>query len=212
MERAVADERNRIARDMHDAIGHAVSLMVLHAGAGRTVAHQHPDAAADAFQTIEETGRRSMEDLDQLLGLLRGEDSAERRPGPDLAQLDDLIESFRTAGLEIELTTNGSVTGVGVNVAQSAYRIIQEALTNTIKHGGPSVRADVRLDVGPNTMVIDIRDDGRGRLPNNGSGGGRGLVGIRERVALVHGSVTAGPGPSGGFRVHCELPLTKGTA
>ncbi|MFD0272419.1 sensor histidine kinase [Kitasatospora sp. NPDC127111] len=213
--RAVAEERSRIAREMHDILAHAVSLMVIQAEAGPLVVHGDPERAVRAFDTIADTGRDAMVQLRRVLGVLKEDGAApELAPQPRLAELTALAERVRGAGLRVELELDGDDRGgpVPAEVQAAAYRIVQEALTNTVKHSGAS-RASVRVVRAGEELAVLVSDDGRGvrlradRAVSDWSGG-RGLVGIRERAAACGGRAEAGPGPRGrGFLVSARLPL-----
>jgi signal transduction histidine kinase len=204
--RAVAEEQARIARELHDVISHNVSVMVVQAAAGGDVFASHPERAREALGSIESTGREALTELRRLLGVVRpaGE---EDRPGfvpqPGLARLPDLIEQVSASGLRVELTVVGEPRELPAGVDLSAFRIVQEALTNTLKHAGAS-RADVALCYGAAGLELEVVDDGSGE----GAGGaGRGIIGMRERAGLFGGELLAGPRPSGGFAVRATLPL-----
>ncbi|MEE1828941.1 histidine kinase [Streptomyces sp. BE20] len=211
--RAVAEERARIAREMHDILAHAVSLMVIQAEAGPVVVRSDPERAIRTFDTIADSGRDAMVQLRRVLGVLKEEGAApELAPQPRLAELAALAERVRTAGLSVDLDL-GRVGGpLPADVEAAAYRIVQEALTNTVKHAGAS-HTLVRVVREGEELAVVVSDDGRGvPLPAgraaSGWSGGRGLVGIRERAAACGGRAEAGPGPDGrGFLVSARLPL-----
>ncbi|MFJ2576281.1 sensor histidine kinase [Kitasatospora aureofaciens] len=211
--RAVAEERARIAREMHDILAHAVSLMVIQAEAGPLVVHSKPDRAISTFDTIADAGRDAMVQLRRVLGVLK-EDGAgpELAPQPRLAELADVAERVRRAGLRVELELADGLGAVPADVEAAAYRIVQEALTNTVKHSGAD-RAAIRVRRAEEVLEVVVSDNGRG-VPLaadravSGWSGGRGLVGIRERAAACGGRAEAGPGPAGeGFLVSARLPL-----
>ncbi|MDV9187988.1 histidine kinase [Streptomyces sp. SR27] len=205
-ERAAARERARIAREMHDILSHAVSLMVVQAEAGPVAVRAAPERAEAAFEAISETGREAMTQLRQMLGVLRegGEDGAPRAPQPDLGGIPGLVERVRGGGLTVGYTTEGGVRALPATTGASVYRIVQEALTNVVKHARART-VDVRLAHTDGVLRVTVTDDGRG--PQGGSGG-HGLTGIRERAAAHGGTVTAGPGPGGrGFEVRVLLPV-----
>jgi signal transduction histidine kinase len=216
---AVAEERGRIARELHDVVAHSVSVMVVQAGAARRSVAGNPDQATTALTQIESTGRQALAEMRRLLGLLRdGQDgSAALTPQPSLAHLDALVAAAREAGLPVELAVEGEPRQLPAGVDLSAYRIVQEALTNSLKHAGPA-RATVRVCYGAKALEVQVWDDGHGRPPgpegagSNGraEGDGHGLIGMRERVALFGGSLEVGPRPGGGFRVAARLPLDGG--
>jgi signal transduction histidine kinase len=208
---AAWQERARLARELHDVIGHTVNVMVIQAGAGRRTLASDRGLAERAFQTIESTGREALEELDRLLGILRTEeDEAELPPQPGLEQLRTLAGRFEDAGLPVELTVEGDEVPLPRSLDQSAYRIIQEALTNALRHAGDTI-AHVAVRYRDDRLELEVANDGSGnRRPPDHAGGGRGLIGIRERVALFGGELEAGPQAGGGFVVRCRLPLTTG--
>ncbi|MFI5660850.1 sensor histidine kinase [Streptomyces sp. NPDC051684] len=206
--RVVAGERARIARDMHDVVGHAVSLMVVQAEAGPVVVRSNPARAEAAFDAIAGAGREAMQQLRLILGVLTDTGDGGRGlegPVPVLARLPDLIRQVSgTTEVAVTLRTTGRPRPIGAETETAAYRIVQEALTNTVKHAY-AARADVQLDWGEAELAITVTDDGTGSGPP-GTGAGRGLVGIEERAAACGGSAHSGPGPRGGFRVSARLP------
>ncbi|MEV7772033.1 sensor histidine kinase [Kitasatospora sp. NPDC086791] len=214
--RAVAEERSRIAREMHDILAHAVSLMVIQAEAGPVVVRSDPDRAIRAFDTIGDAGRDAMVQLRRVLGVLKDpEVGRQLAPQPRLAELADVAERVRGAGLRVELELPGDRVGLPADVEAAAYRIVQEALTNTVKHAGAD-RATVRVRRTGEVLEVVVSDNGRGVPPAAdrtvvGWSGGRGLVGIRERATACGGRAEAGPGPGGrGFVVSARLPLRAG--
>ncbi|MGH2819152.1 MAG: histidine kinase [Actinomycetota bacterium] len=210
--RAVDDERQRIAREMHDVVAHNVSVMVVQAGAARRVLDANPEQAREALTSIETTGRQALAQMRRLLGVLREDDEAARHlaPQPTMAALETLLEQAREAGLPVELEVQGRSYPLPDGIDLSAYRIVQEALTNSLKHAGPT-RALVRLIYSPGAFELSIVDDGHGAATQMGDGEplGHGLVGMRERVALFGGELHAGPRRGGGFEVRARLPLEK---
>jgi signal transduction histidine kinase len=207
---AAWQERARLARELHDVIGHTVNVMVIQAGAGRRTLAADRGLAERAFQTIESTGREALEELDRLLGILRTEeDEPELPPQPGLEQLRALAGRFEDAGLPVEITIEGDEVALPRSLDQSAYRIIQEALTNALRHAGGTV-AHVAVRYRNDRLELEVANDGREdrRPQNHHPGGGRGLIGIRERVALFGGDLEAGPRTGGGFVVRCRFPLT----
>ncbi|RSS55837.1 sensor histidine kinase [Streptomyces sp. WAC01280] len=206
-ERAAARERARIAREMHDILSHAVSLMVVQAEAGPVAVRAAPERAEAAFEAISATGRDAMVQLRQMLGVLReGSESgsAPREPQPDLSGIPELIERVRASGLTVTYATEGGVRALPPATGASAYRIVQEALTNVVKHARART-AEVRLAHEEGVLRVTVTDDGRG--PQAGAGG-HGLVGIRERAAAHGGTAALGPGPGGrGFEVRVLLPV-----
>jgi signal transduction histidine kinase len=206
---AAWQERARLARELHDVIGHTVNVMVIQAGAGRRTLDSDRGLAERAFQTIESTGREALEELDRVLGILRTEeDEPELPPQPGLEQLHALAGRFEDAGLPVELTLEGYEVPLPRSLDQSAYRIIQEALTNALRHAGGTV-AHVAVRFRTDRLELEVANDGRNnQRPRDHTGGGRGLIGIRERVALFGGELEAGPRAGGGFVVRCRFPLT----
>jgi signal transduction histidine kinase len=209
--RAIAQERRRVARELHDVLAHDLSVMVVQASAARRIAAGAPEQAADAARLIERTGREALAELRHLFGAVRrGE--GEELGAPGLARIDQLAARARDAGLPVELRIEGEQRDVPPGVDLAAYRVIQEALTNSIKHAGPA-RADVLVRYSPAMLTLEISDDGVG--PNGSSvpvapGSGHGLVGMRERVALYGGELDAGRRRGGGFAVRARLPLNGG--
>jgi signal transduction histidine kinase len=207
---AAWQERARLARELHDVIGHTVNVMVIQAGAGRRTLAADRGLAERAFQTIESTGREALEELDRLLGILRTEeDEPELPPQPGLEQLHALAGRFEDAGLPVEITIEGNEVPLPRSLDQSAYRILQEALTNALRHAGGTI-AHVAVRYRNDRLELEVANDGREdrRPQNHHPGGGRGLIGIRERVALFGGDLEAGPRAGGGFVVRCRFPLT----
>jgi signal transduction histidine kinase len=202
---AIIEERARIARELHDIVAHGVSTMVLQAGGVRRRLTGDQGAERDVLLNVEETGRRSLTEMHRMLGIMRQPDSGEPfTPQPGLARLDELAQSMRAAGLPVELRVEGAAIQLPSGLDLSAYRIIQEALTNTLKHAG-SARANVTVTYGPDALDLEVVDNGHGS--SNGHVGGHGLVGMRERVALFGGELETGRRPEGGYRVHAHLPL-----
>ncbi len=202
---AVAEERARIARELHDIVAHAVSVMVLQVGAVR---HNLPDTLAedkDALRGVEQTGRTALAEMRRLLGAMRrdGED-VDLGPQPGLGSLDPLLDDVRRAGLPVQLQVDGEPYPLPRTLDLSAYRIVQEGLTNALKHAHAS-HADVVVRYGPDQLRIDVRDDGHGN--SDGDGLGHGLVGVRERVKIYGGEMSAGAAAGGGFILTTTLPL-----
>ena len=209
--RATAQERARIARDMHDILAHAVSLMVVQAEAGPVVVRSDPARAEAAFDAIATTGRDAMTQLRRILGVLKQEEreaGPRRLPQPGLAALPGLVRRVgESAGLRVELRVTGEARPLPPDTEVAAYRIAQEALTNTVKHAYASCAA-VGLDWAEDAVTLTVTDDGRG--PTGPGGGGHGLIGVRERAAACGGEAVTGAGPDGGFRVLVRLPLVAG--
>ncbi|MEU6662655.1 sensor histidine kinase [Streptomyces sp. NPDC046821] len=212
---AVAAERARIARELHDVVAHNVSVMVVQADGAAYVLDTAPEQAKKALETISGTGRQALAEMRRLLGVLRtGEhqESGEYVPQPDVEQLDELIEQVRVAGLPVDFKVEGTPRPLPSGVELTAYRIVQEALTNTRKHGGPEAGASVRLVYFDDGLGLLVEDDGKGaphEMYEDGGADGRGhgLIGMRERVGMVGGTLDAGPRPGGGFRISALLPL-----
>jgi signal transduction histidine kinase len=204
--RAVAEERARLARELHDVVAHAVSMVVVQAEAG-AAAGGPPGRVEEAFDAIADTGRTALAELRRLLGVLRSSgEAASRQPQPGVAQLEPLVESVRRAGLPVDVRIEGNGRPLPPGVDLSAYRIVQEALTNSVKHAGPA-RACVLLRYGERELELEVVDDGRGPRPHGTPAGGHGLAGMRERTALLGGELDVGPAPGGGFAVRARLPL-----
>jgi signal transduction histidine kinase len=207
-QRALGEEQARIARELHDVIAHSVSMIVVQAAAADDVFDERPDQAREALRSIERAGRDAMRELRRLLSAVRpGLEEDLTGPQPGLERLDELAESLRAGGLEVAVRREGDPGPLPAGLDLSAYRIVQEALTNTLRHAH-ATRADVTLSYGPGALDVDVRDNGRA-APDNGIGG-HGLVGMRERAALLGGTLEAGPHPGGGYRVHAHLPLEAG--
>jgi signal transduction histidine kinase len=205
--RAVAEERARIARELHDVIAHNVSAMVLQAGAARQVLDTDPARVRDPLLSIEHSGREAIAEMRRLLGILRENGGAlSLAPQPGVDRLDELAEQARAAGLTVDLRVEGDPTALPTGLALTAYRVVQEALTNAMKHAGPA-HVDVSVQHDARELVIDVADDGRGA--HRGFAGGLGLIGMRERVSVYGGRLEAGPRPEGGFRVSARLPVTQ---
>jgi len=206
---AVADERARIAREMHDVVAHSLSVIIAQADGGRFVAAQKPEQAAEVLGTIGETGRAALADMRSLLGVLRKEDETSFGPQPGPEQLPDLIERVRAAGLEVTYESEGDLDALPQAAGMSVFRLTQEALTNVLKHAGPGASALVRLVRGPEDLVLEVIDDGQGTDPDS-DGLGHGLTGMRERMSVLGGTLHAGPLPSHGYRVRATVPLPGG--
>lgn len=201
---AVLEERNRIARELHDLIGHTVNVMLVQAGAARRLVDSDPDRARSSLEALEEVGRSALGELDWMLGMLRT-DVDDPQPQPGLEQLSDLVDRFERSGLQVSCEVTGVRPSGNVRpVELSAYRIVQEALTNTLKHADAN-EAKVRIEYTNDGIDIEVVDNGRG---GPGAIPGRGLLGIGERAAVFDGHVEHGPVPGGGFRVHAFLAAT----
>jgi signal transduction histidine kinase len=206
---AVADERARIAREMHDVVAHSLSVIIAQADGGRYVAAQKPEQAVDVLGTIGETGRTALADMRSLLGVLRHEDETSFGPQPGPEMLGDLVERVRTAGLRVSLEVQGDLQGIPQAIGMSLFRLVQEALTNVLKHAGAGAAAAVRITRRPGLLEVEVIDDGRGVDPDS-DGQGHGITGMRERMAVFGGELDAGPLPGRGFRVRARLPLPGG--
>jgi signal transduction histidine kinase len=205
-ETAVADERVRIARELHDVVAHAISVIVVQAQGGARMVRVEPEEAESAFAAIERTGGQALTEMRRLLGMLRAADErAALAPQPGVARLGALADEVRRAGLPVELEIEGDPAALPPGVDVSAYRIVQEALTNALKHAGPA-HASVRVRCGADAVDVEVRDDGRGGAPN---GAGHGLAGMRERVAVYGGSLEAGALAAGGFAITARLPYER---
>ncbi|MFI7419008.1 sensor histidine kinase [Nonomuraea sp. NPDC049684] len=204
---SVQEERARIARELHDIVAHSVSVMTMHTGTVRLLLREDQEPERQALTTVEAAGREAMEELRRMLGLLRGTQAGDLLPQAGLDRLEELLEQFRSAGLDVTLAVAGERAPLSAGLDLSAYRIVQEALTNTLKHAGPT-RAAVSVSYLPAELRLEITDRGpRGPRPPSAGGGGHGLIGMRERAALFEGTLTAAPLPEGGFTVRAELPL-----
>jgi len=208
--RAVFDERVRIARELHDVVAHHVSVMGVQAGAARLVMERDPSKATNALSSIESSSRQAVVELHRLLGFLRQEgDADDLAPQPGLGQLDDLVAQMAGAKLAVQLRVEGEPTPLPPTVELSAYRIVQEALTNSLKHAGAS-QVEVHLRYRPGAVELEVVDDGHGAPTVPAAPGGHGLVGMRERARLHGGQLAAGPRPEGGFAVRATFPLNGG--
>ena len=202
---AVVEERARIARELHDAIAHNVSMMVVQAGAERRVLDESQESTRDVLETVEEIGRNALTEMRRLVGMLRTDDEDPLAPQPGLGDLPTLVGQVREAGLPVELRVEGEPRALPVGLELSAYRIVQEALTNALKHAGEA-RAGVVVRYRDDSLELEVVDDGAGAHAEIASGG-HGLVGMRERVALYGGRFEAGRRPAGGFTVRVLLPI-----
>jgi signal transduction histidine kinase len=208
---AALDERARVARELHDSLAHAVNVMVLQAGAAEAVLIPSPERARDAIRAVESQGHQACNDLRHLLGILDCDGLSPRAPQPSLNRLETLLDQAREAGLAVTLHVSGRPVRLPSGLDISAYRIVQEGLTNSLKHAGP-VPANVTLDYRPDALGIEIRNPGASQPPPPGDHGGHGLLGMRERTTLYGGTLEAGPCPDGGFVVRAHLPLDPAVA
>ena len=208
--RAAAEERRRIAREMHDVVAHSVSMMVVQAGGARRILDRDPARAIAAAELIERTGREALTEMRRLLGVFHADDAAaEYAPQPTLRELDALVERARTAGLPVELTVEGARRELPAGLDLAAYRVVQEALTNALKHGG-GAPTEVEVHYRADAVEIRIADRGNGALNVRLGGSGHGLVGMRERVRMYGGELHADRRRGGGFEVRATLPLEAG--
>jgi signal transduction histidine kinase len=203
---AVVEERARIARELHDAIAHNVSMMVVQAGAERRVIEDDGGTTQEVLATIERIGRGALTEMRRLVGMLRSDEGEPLAPQPGLDDLPTLVAQVSDAGLPVELHVEGERRDLPVGIELSAYRIVQEALTNALKHAGDA-HASVLIRYGADSLELEIVDDGTGEPQAPVSRGGHGLVGMRERVALYGGRLDAGRRPSGGFAIRVLLPV-----
>ncbi len=204
---AVAEERARIARELHDVVSHTLGVIVLQAGAERVAPDE--SSARETLGSIERSGREALAEMGKLVGVLRSNEAEERTPQPGLARLDELVDRVRETGIDVELVVEGDPRTLPASVDVSAFRIVQEALTNTVRHSKSS-RARVRLRWEPTALEIQVADDGVGPPAESGrrEGGGHGLVGIRERVALFGGVLATGRSDLGGYLLTARLPFS----
>jgi signal transduction histidine kinase len=209
---AVAAERTRLARELHDVVGHALNVVVIQAGAARLVLEKKPQLAREALASIETAGREALQDVERMLGILRAErdeeQSLEARPG--LARLPTLVEQVSQAGLRTRLTVRGEPVPLPTSLDLSAYRVVQEALTNALKHAGQA-EAAVNIGYEGDALELEVTDTGRGAAALGGAppAPGHGISGMQERVGVFGGRLEAGPRPEGGFRVWARLPLKE---
>jgi signal transduction histidine kinase len=203
---AAAEERTRLARELHDVVAHGVTVMVLQTGAARRVVDRQPEKAKATLLSVEESGRQALSELRRALGILRERpEVGERRPPEGLRDLEDLTEKVKVGGPDIALVVEGEPRELTPGLDLTAFRVVQEALTNVLKHA-QAERVTVRVHYGGDELELEVVDDGRGGVVN-GDGGGHGLAGLHERSALYGGAFQAGPRPGGGFRVHAVLPF-----
>jgi signal transduction histidine kinase len=201
---AAAAERARIAREMHDIVAHNLSVMIALADGAGYMAPNDPERAASAMEQVSQTGRRALGEMRRLLEVLRQDDSTALAPQPGLADLEPLLERVRAAGLHARLETSGTPVELGAGAQLTVYRLVQEALTNTLKHAGADARATVRLRYDGDGVEVEVADDGVGPA-RVAAAGGQGLNGMRERAAVYGGRLEAGPAPGGGWRVRTRL-------
>ncbi|MBB5958134.1 signal transduction histidine kinase [Saccharothrix tamanrassetensis] len=206
LRRAVEDERARIARELHDVMTHNVSVMVIQAGAARKVMAADPGQAQEALLAVEAGGRAAMSELRHVMGLLAADgDHADLTPQPGLGQLEGLVAGVRDTGVPVELSVRGTPRPLPSGVQLAAYRVVQEALTNTVKHAAGAT-AEVVVEYGPDSLRVEVADTGGASSPS-AVGNGRGLIGLRERLGVYRGTLRTGPRAAGGYRVVAEIPL-----
>jgi signal transduction histidine kinase len=210
-ELATVEERARIAREMHDVVAHGLSVMIVQADGASYAVRRDPASAAGALEAISATGRESLAEMRRMLGLLRSDDATDSRPLPGIADLDLLLEQSRAAGMDVTAQIEDPLPSFGPGVALTVYRIVQEGLTNVRKHAGPGARVTVTVRVrhtaGGPSVHVEVTDDGRG--PSASDVDGHGVIGMRERVAVHGGRLSAGPRPGGGFLLRAEIPLQR---
>lgn len=206
--RAVSEERNRISRELHDIVAHHVSMMVIQAEAAPLLIDRDPKAATEAMDSISQTGRAALTEMRRMMVLMREGEALPLAPQPDLSVVRELIDGIRSSGLDVSFELSGDVRALPQGTELTAYRVLQEALTNVAKHAR-GARADVRLDYGPEALHIDVRNDSPEAADQIELPGGNGLAVMRERVALVGGDLTVGPDEQGDWRVSALLPVGR---
>jgi signal transduction histidine kinase len=205
---AVSDERARIARELHDVVGHSVSVMTVQASAARRLLRPHQERERQALLVVEQTGREALAEMRRMVGVLRRpEEAPALAPQPSLEQIERLVEHTREAGLPVELRIEGEPVQLPTGVDLTAYRLVQEGLTNALKHARAG-RAEVVLRYSDGRVELIVSDDGRGDAGGGGEGGGHGLLGLRERVSVYGGELEAGPRVGGGYRLRATLPVS----
>jgi len=206
--RAVADERARIARELHDVVAHQMTVITLQAEGARRIADGADPRVVEALETISDAGHSALNEMRRTVELLRApEDESDTKPLPRLRDVEDLAETIRVAGMPVDLEIEGDVRPLAEGTELSAYRIVQESLTNSVRHGGPEVTAQVKIEYGEDHLDVLILDDGRGGSADTGDGVGHGIIGMRERVAVLGGQLSAGPHTGGGYEVHASIPV-----
>ena len=206
--RAVADERTRIARELHDVVAHQMTVMTLHADGARRIADGSDPRVVKALETIGDAGHSAFTEMRQMVGLLRApEEAYETEPLPRLAEVEQLVEKVRAAGVPVDLEVEGDVRRLANGTELSAYRIVQESLTNSVRHGGPEVSAKVAIEYKKDHLDLLILDDGRGASAESGDEVGHGIVGMSERIGVLGGEFSAGPKTGGGYQVHAIIPI-----
>ncbi|MDC0766720.1 sensor histidine kinase [Streptomyces sp. HD] len=210
--REVAEERGRIARELHDVVAHHMSVISVQTGLARFVFDSDRDTARTSLDTIAATGKEALDELRRMLVLLRTDDDAPAAPMPGLARLDEMAERIRSGGVPVTLTVEGTPRPLAPGIELCAYRVVQEALTNVLKHA-PGASAEVRLRYEPRQVIVSVTDDGEGVIPARvRTGGGHGLIGMRERAKLYGGQISIGPRDRGGFAVRLTLPTSARAA
>lgn len=206
--RAVEEERARIARELHDVVAHQMTVMTIQAEGARRIAEETDPRIREALDTIKATGHSALAEMRRVVGLLRENEggSPELTPLPRLADLVTLADQVRSAGVPVELSVDGEARPLADGVELSAFRIVQESLTNAVQHGGPNVSANVAVTYRDDALDVLVVDNGRGAAATPGNGGGHGLIGMKERVSVLGGSFEAGAKPGGGYRVHARIP------
>ena len=210
-ELAAADERSHIAREMHDIVAHSLSVIITQADGARYASADDPDIAPKTLGVIAETGRGSLREMRRLLGVLRGDDAASTRPLPSLADIDELLESVKRGGLEASFSVSGTPRrALPTGAELTAYRVVQESLTNVLKHAGRDAHARVELQWTPAGLKLTVQDDGIGAASAlHDDGAGQGIKGMGERLSLYDGTLNAAPAAGGGFRVEAFIPYTE---
>ncbi|GIF42600.1 sensor histidine kinase [Actinoplanes xinjiangensis] len=209
---AAADERAFIARELHDVVAHSLAVMIAQADGATYVVDTDTGQAREAMRTVAATGREALDDMHRIVAVLRdaGDDDPQDRRRHGLARFDALVERARTAGLGVDVRIDGEIGRLAAADELTVFRIVQESLTNTLRHAGTGAKVLVTLAVERGRAVLEVADDGGGQRPATaGTGGGNGLLGMRERVAVHGGDITAGPGPDGGWRVRATIPLKE---
>ncbi|MHA7207563.1 sensor histidine kinase [Arthrobacter sp. MDT1-65] len=208
---AAADERSHIAREMHDIVAHSLSVIITQADGARYASAQVPELAVQTLGTIAETGRGSLREMRRLLGVLRGDETASTRPLPTLDDVDSLLQSVRRSGVRVACRRIGTPRRpLPLGAELTAYRVVQESLTNVLKHAGEHTTTEVTLEFGARGLGITVDDDGRGAAPDPATAGtGQGIAGMTERVRLYDGTVSAAPRTGGGYRVEAFIPYTQ---
>ncbi|WP_433797168.1 sensor histidine kinase [Actinoplanes sp. CA-252034] len=209
---AAADERAFIARELHDVVAHSLAVMIAQADGATYVVDTDTGQAREAMRTVAATGREALDDMHRIVAVLRdaGDDDPQNRRRRGLARFDALVERARTAGLGVDVRIDGEIGRLAAADELTVFRIVQESLTNTLRHAGTGAKVMATLAVEPGRAVLEVSDDGGGkRAATTGGAGGNGLLGMRERVAVHGGQITAGPGPDGGWRVRATIPLKE---